>query len=180
MRFSHSLFRDAFERSALKLSVVSLSAVSVTFGILLALNVSKEPIVIERACETRLSETTSSTQTKLEIESFLKEAVALRFDSMTLRDPSSYMVQDLFISRSKEQEELKKSGIDQRLIVRSVRLDGDHFVIDADRLVAVGKARSAIPITLQAKISSKGRSLTNPYGLVLTSIDQLKEEKKND
>jgi hypothetical protein len=59
-------------------------------------------------------------------------------------------------------------------------VDGDRFVIGADRLIAVGKARSAIPMVLIAKISSKGRSLTNPYGLVLTAIDQQKEDKKND
>lgn len=181
MKFSQSISKDAFDRSALKLAVICLSILSLTSGILLSLNLTKEPILVERACETRLLTTASSSQSSEEIETFVKEAVALRFDSIITRDPSSYMVQDLFVARAKEQTDLKKGGIDQRLIVRSVKLDGDHFVIESDRLVAIGKARSAIPTTLVAKIASKGRSLTNPYGLVLTSIDQIKVEgKKND
>jgi predicted DNA-binding ribbon-helix-helix protein len=177
MRFSHNVAKEIFDRSALKLAVLCLSIVSLTLGIFLTLDVSKEPIIVERACETKLLDSASASQTKDEIEAFVKEAVALRFDSIVTRDPSAFMVQDLFVSRTKEQDELKRSSIDQRMIVRSVRLEGDHFVIDADRLVAVGKARSAIPATLIAKISSKGRSMTNPYGLVLTSIEQPKSEK---
>jgi len=146
----------------------------------LSFDLSKEPIVVERACETKLLEVKSSSQTKDEVQSFIKEAVALRFDSLISRDPSSFMVQDLFIARSKEQDELKRNGIDQRLIVRNVRVEKDYFLIDADRLVAVGKVRSAIPTVLIVRVSSKSRSLTNPYGLVLTNVDQLKEEKKNE
>lgn len=180
MRFSHNVAKEMFDRSALKLAVLCLSIISLTFSIFLALDVSKEPIVIERACETKLLKEGSSAQTKDEIHSFVKEAVALRFDSQVVRDPSAYMVQDLFVSRNKEQDELKKSGIDQRVIVRSVQLNNDRFIIEADRLVAVGKARSALPMILIARISSKARSLTNPYGLIMTSIDQEKENKKND
>jgi hypothetical protein len=180
MRFSHNIAKEVFDRSALKLAVLCLSIVSLTFAIFLALDVSKEPIIVERACETKLLASASSSQTKDEIEAFVKEGVALRFNTQVTRDPAAFMVQDLFVSRVKEQDELKKSGIDQRVIVRSTRLDGDKFVVEADRLVAVGKVRSAIPIVLFAKISSKGRSLTNPYGLVLISVDQQKEEKKND
>jgi len=180
MKFSQVLLKEAFERSALKLAVICLSVLSLVFSILLSFDLSKEPIVVERACETKLLEVKSSSQTKDEVQSFIKEAVALRFDSLISRDPSSFMVQDLFIARSKEQDELKRNGIDQRLIVRNVRVEKDYFLIDADRLVAVGKVRSAIPTVLIVRVSSKSRSLTNPYGLVLTNVDQLKEEKKNE
>lgn len=180
MKFSDARLKEAFERSALKLTVICLSVISLTFSILLGLDLSKEPIVVERACETRLLDVMSSSQTKEEVERFVREAVSLRFDSIASRDPSAFMVQDLFVARSKEQEELKRGGVDQRLIVRSVKINGDYFVVEADRVVAIGKARSAIPTVLIARVSSKGRSLTNPYGLVLTSIDQMKEEKRND
>jgi hypothetical protein len=180
MRFSHNIAKEIFDRSALKLAVLCLSLVSLTFGIFLALDVSKEPVIIERACETNLLSSASSSQSKEEVLAFVKVAVALRFDTQVSRDPSVFMVQDLVVSRSKEQDELKKNNIDQRVFVRSARLDGDHFVIESDRLIAVGKVRSAIPTTLIAKISSKSRSMTNPYGLVLTNIDQLKTGEKND
>lgn len=180
MKLSEARVKEAFERSALKLAVICLSIISLTFSILLGLDLSKEPIVVERSCETKLLDVSSASQTKEEVQAFVKDAVTLRFDSLVSRDPSAFMVQDLFVARSKEQEELKRSGVDQRLIVRSVKLNGDYFVIDADRVVAMGKARSAIPTTLVARVSSKGRNLTNPYGLVLTSVDQLKEEKKSE
>jgi hypothetical protein len=180
MRFSQAMVKEAFERSTLKLTVLVLSILTLTFGILLIFDLSKAPIIIERACESRLLELSSSSQSKEEVEAFIRDAVALRFDSNPAHDPSAYMVQDLVAARAREQSELKHSNIDQRLIIRSVQLSGDHFEVAADRLVAIGKVRSAIPIILIAKIASKGRSLTNPFGLVLTQIDQVQvsEEKK--
>ncbi len=180
MKFSQAHVKDAFERSALKLALIGLSVISLTFSILLGLDLSKAPLIIERACETNLLEVSSTSQSQEEVLAFMREAVGLRFDSTVSRDPSAFMVQDLFAARSKEQDELKRGAVDQRLIVRSIRFEKDHFTIEADRLVAVGKARSAIPITLTARISSKNRSLSNPYGLVLTSIEQIREGKPND
>lgn len=180
MRFSDARVKEAFERSSLKFSVFCLSIISLVFGILLAFDLSKEAILIERGCESKLLAVSSASQTKEEIQTFVEQAVKLRFDSKVSHDPSAFMLQDLYVARAKEQDELKRSGIDQRIIVRSVKLNNDFFLIEADRIVAVGKARSAIPTTLVARISSKGRSLTNPYGLVLTNIDQLKQEKKNE
>lgn len=121
----------------------------------------------------------SSRQTKEEMESFLKIAISLRFDSIIAQDPSAYMIQDIYLNRTKEQEELKKSNVDQKIIIRSIDGKQEHFTINADRVVAVGKARSAIPIVLEARVSSKDRSLSNPYGLTLTSVEQVKEEGKN-
>lgn len=175
MKFSEAKLKEALERSALKLSVISLSVLTLVFGILLSFDLSKEALVVERGCETNLLQTTGESQTKEEIESFIRKAVGLRFDSSIQSDPSNFMVQDLLLARLKEQAELKKSNIDQKLIVRSIKSEGSHFKIEVDRVIAAGTARSAISSVLAAKISSKNRSLSNPYGLVLTSIDQVKE-----
>lgn len=177
MKFTEMQLKEAVERSTLKIAVICLSVMSLTFSILLTLDLSKDAVVVERACETQILDVKSAAQTEEEIKNFLKEAISLRFDSIVSRDPSSYMVQDVFVARTKEQDELKRGGVDQRVIVRDVKLSGNHFLVGADRLVAIGKARSAIPITLTVQVASKHRSLTNPYGLVLTSIDQLKEGK---
>lgn len=179
MKFSEARLRETFERSALKLSVICLSIISLVFSILLGLDLSKEAIVIERACEASVLRVASSAQTKEEIDSFVRAAVAARFDSTVSHDPSAYMLQDLVVARSKEQDELKRSGVDQRMIVRKVLFNDGNTIVDADRVVAVGKARSAIPIVLSAVVSSKNRSLSNPYGLVLTSIEQKKVEATN-
>ena len=102
MKFSQVMVKEALERSALKLAVVCLSTLSLIFSILLALDLSKEPIVVERACESKVLEISSSAQTKEEILSFVKDAVALRFDSNASRDPSAFLAQDLFVARTKE------------------------------------------------------------------------------
>ncbi len=180
MRFSEKIVKDAFEKSALKLAVLVLSITTLAFSFMLAMDLSKEALVIERGCESQMAKLGSQSQSKEEIHSFLVKAVEARFNTLPPADPNAFLVQDLLISRSKEQDELKGRGIDQRLIVLETKLSGDRFMIEADRLVAVGVARSAIPIKLSARLSSKTRSLTNPYGLILTSIDQIesKEEKR--
>jgi hypothetical protein len=177
MNFLQTRIREVVERSGLKLAVLCLSVLSLTFGLMLAFDLSRDPIVVERACETTLASLGSAKQTREEVEAFLREAVSVRFDSVISKAPSDFLTQDLALARAKEQEELKRSGVDQRMLVRSVKLDGDHFLVVADRLVAIDKARSAIPLLLVARIASKDRSLSNPYGLVLTAIDQDKEVK---
>lgn len=179
MNFLQTKIKEAIENSGLKIAVLSLSAITLIFAIMLSLDLSKEAILIERGCETALIKTNSTAQTQDEIEGFIKMAVSLRFDSILQRDPASFMVSDLLAVRTKEQDELKRGGVDQRLIVRSVKLKGDSFFIEADRLVAVQKARSAIATILVAQISSKPRSFTNPYGLVLTKIEQVKEVRND-
>lgn len=180
MRFQEKILKDAIEHSALRLAVIALSVTTLTFGVLLAADVAKDPVIIERGCETALAKAQSASQSKEEIDAFLDRALRVRFNTESPADPSSYLVQDLLVSRAKEQEELKNRGIDQRLIFRWGKLEGDHFVVEADRLIAVGSVRSALPIKLNVKISSKPRSLTNPYGLILTSVTQLegKDEKQ--
>jgi hypothetical protein len=76
----------------------------------------------------------------------------------------------------KEQSELKNKSIDQRVIVRSIKFENDKYVVEADRLISIGKVRTAVPLDLNVNISSKVRSVSNPYGLILTFVDQIKEE----
>lgn len=180
MKLESHLIKEAFEKSALKLSLLVLSVLTLSFAILLILDLTKEPILIERGCETELLKTTSQSQTKEEVNHFLEQAVQSRFNTKIEKDPSAYLIQDLLVLRKKEQTELKNQNIDQKLIVRKITLEKDLFIIEADRLIAVEKVRSAIPTQLIAKIASKERSLTNPYGLILTSIEQVKEGRTNE
>jgi len=180
MKFTDFTTKEIFEHSALKLALLLLSVTNIVFFIMLVMDFAKDPVVIDRSCESTLLEVSSAKQTKQEIEVFLKTAISLRFDSTVTQDPSSYMIQDIYLNRTKEQEELKKSNVDQKMIVRNIEGKAGYFTINADRVVAVGKARSAIPIILEAKVSSKDRSVSNPYGLTLTSIEQKKEVGIND
>ena len=76
----------------------------------------------------------------------------------------------------KEQSELKNKSFDQRVIVRSIKFDQDKYFVEADRLISIGKVRTAVPFDLTVNISSKVRSVSNPYGLILTMVDQVKDE----
>lgn len=180
MQLKNHIIKEAFEKSTLKLAVLVLSTISLSFAILLILDLTKEPILIDRGCETELLKSSSQSQTQEEINRFMELAIASRFNTRVEKEPSSYLSHDLLVLRTKEQSDLKNQNIDQKLIVRKITLQKDHFLIEADRLIAVEKVRSAIPTLLIAKIASKDRSLTNPYGLVLTSVDQIKEGKLNE
>ncbi len=173
MRFLDYQIKEVLERSALKFSVFILSILSVTLGIFLIVDSQKTPIVIDRACESQIVKISSSVQTKSEIKAFLREALKLRFDSKPNRDPSAYMTSDLLAERAHEQSELSRSNINQMLIVRSIHDVGKSYEVLADRLIAVGEIRSAIPIVLKVQIASKLRSITNPYGLVLTDVTEI-------
>jgi hypothetical protein len=180
MKFTEAQVKEFFERSALKMAVLCLSVIAFTFSVLLALDLSKEPIVVERSCESRILKQSSSNQSKEEILEFVSLAIGLRFDTNPSREPSAFLIQDLYLSRAKEQEDLKRSQVDQRFVVRAVRESDGSFIVEGDRLVAIGRARSAIPIVLKIQLSATGRSLTNPYGLMLISVEQVKEEVKNE
>ena len=54
----------------------------------------------------------------------------------------------------------------------------DYFIIEADRLYSIKEIRSTLPIKLKAIVQSKKRTATNPYGLILTKTEEIKEDKK--
>jgi hypothetical protein len=180
MRFIDAVNQEAVGRSLTRLALASLSITSLVFALLLAMDLSREPIVIDRACESRLAGVSGAGQTKEEIQAFLEAALRARFETAPPVDPSAYLSQELLVSRAREQDELKTRGLEQRIVFRGAAIDSGRYALEADRVIAAGGARSAIVIRLFAKIASKSRSLTNPYGLVLTALEQQKEEPKHE
>ena len=136
----------------------------------------KDPIIIERGCDSKIAEIQSANQTKTEIENFIKVALSSRFDSVLKSDPAIFLNENLQIARAKAQSELKNKSIDQRVIVRSIKFDQNKYFVEADRLISIGKIRTAVPLDLTVDISSKIRSISNPYGLILTLVEQIKDE----
>jgi hypothetical protein len=59
------------------------------------------------------------------------------------------------------------------LFIRSVRESENGFTVDADRLIAVGDIRSAFKFPLNVRVESKARSLSNPYGLLLSNVQTI-------
>ena len=73
-------------------------------------------------------------------------------------------------NRSSEQEEMKRRNVRQRVVVSAVLKKDDAYVVDADRILAVGNLRSALQFPLAVKIQRASRSFSNPYGLVLLKV----------
>lgn len=169
------------QQSSLQIALVIMTLATFCFGAMNFYLNAKDPLVIERACETKVAEIQSTTQSPEEIEEFLKIAISSRFDSKFKLDVTSFLSEPLIQSRTKEQSELKNKNIDQRVIIRSVKLIQNRYFIEADRLIGVDKIRTALPLELNVTIASKIRSLSNPYGLLLTQVEQIKkEEDSND
>lgn len=167
---------NMIQKSSLQIALITMSVTASAFGIMNIFSNMKDPIVIERGCDSKIAEIQSANQTKAEIENFIKIALAARFDSIQKNDPAIYLTENLQTARMKEQSELKNKSIEQRVIVRSIKFDQDKYFVEADRLIGIGKVRTAVPLDLTLNISSKVRSVSNPYGLILTMVDQVKEE----
>ncbi len=167
---------NMIQKSSLQIALTLMSIVASVFGIMNVFSSMKDPIIIERGCDSKLADIQSSSQTKEEIENFIKTALSVRFDSVVKYDPAIFLTEGLQIVRTKEQFELKSKNIDQRVIVRSVKFEQDKYFVEADRLIGIGKVRTAVPLNLSLLISSKIRSISNPYGLILTLVDQIKDD----
>ena len=167
---------NMIQKSSLQIALTTMSVIAFAFGIMNISSNMKDPIVIERGCDSKIAEIQSANQTKAEIENFIKISLSARFDSILKNDPAIYLTENLQTARMKEQSELKNKSIDQRVIVRSIKFDQDKYFVEADRLISIGKVRTAVPLDLTVNISSKVRSVSNPYGLILTMVDQVKDE----
>ena len=162
------------QKSSLQLALTIMSITAVCFGVMNIFANMKDPLIIERGCDSSVASIQSVNQTKEEIENFLNLVISVRFDSIIKHDPALFLSENLQLSRTREQADLKNKNIDQRVIIRSIKIDQDKYLIEADRLISIGKVRTAVPLDLIVSLSSKVRSLSNPYGLVLTNAEQVK------
>lgn len=119
----------------------------------------------------------SDTLTDNEIKAFLLEALPMRFDSLTyLKD--GFLSLKQAAAREKDQAALKERKITQRLVISDIKITGEEINVTADRLLTLGKIKSALAFNLKASVQKTSRSESNPYGLVLSSVSQI--ENKED
>lgn len=179
MKFTNAWANVISQNITLRLVVGVLTLCSLFFCIALARLSVREPLVIERGCFSNVAAPSSGKHTDLEIENFLREAVPMRFDSKAA-DFRAFLSDDELVFRIKEQEELSKKGMTQKVIVNGTKIEKDTFTIDADRLFSIGKVRSALPFPLAVDLRSVNRTASNPYGLILKRVMPItdKEEAK--
>lgn len=164
------------ENSNLKILVVSLCALALFLTVAVTNMATKTPLVFERGCATRMLPTAESPPNDEEIKSFAEKALMARFNYEPQGLDYLSLKQRGF--REKEQLELSKQKMKQTVIVNTVQVSKDGLVIDADRIVSVSNVRSALRFPLKVQIEMTDRSEANPYGLLLTEVSPLEEEKK--
>ena len=83
------------------------------------------------------------------------------------------------LSREKEQSSLKQKQIFQKIIVDKILASDKELIVNADRLLTVGKIKTVLPLEMKVKIQRTNRTESNPYGLILSSLSPIetKEEK---
>lgn len=179
MRFSMAWADVAKQNNVLRIAVIGVTFVCVVV-LMIALNFAfKEPLVIERGCFSAIAVTHSQVQTPQEIEAFLNEAVAERFNSGAVVVGDYFALEELK-ARENEQTELARREIKQKVVVNSVTKQGDGYLVDADRVLSVGKIRSAFQMPMVVTIANATRTSGNPYGLVVLRVAPIKTEDKKD
>lgn len=177
MRFHVALDSLEKENQVLRFSVIGLLVLSVVLcsGILYAS--MKDPLVIERACYSRSLTLANATPTKEEMAGFLEIALRERFNSDT--EEFRLLTSDQLTARNREQTELAKQKLVQKVLVNKIDIEEDGFLnIDADRFISTGDVRTVLRFPLKVEIAKIARTDSNPYGLLLTDVQPLVSNEK--
>ncbi len=178
MKFSLAWADVAAQNTALKIALASVSVTAIILAAGLASASLKDPLIIDRACVTTAAITKSDSRTTGEIQSFIRTALAERFNSQS--ESTVYLSDEERHFRNEEQKKLKTSGFKQTLIVGDITVKDHEARVDSDRLIAVGDIRSAFRFPLRLQVFQVPRSETNPYGLILDKIEPEKTSSKQD
>lgn len=178
MKYTEAWASVASQNALLKLAISILGLLTLVLGMTTLKLTFKDAIVIERGCFSKVTNQVKDEHTKQEVETFLQEALAQRFDSM-VQPVDGLVSPDELRLRQTEQKELETRNIKQRIIINQVSPSNDGaYLVDADRIIYVNELRSAFRFQLLVKLESKARSQSNPYGLLIVSAKQV--ETSND
>lgn len=175
MKYTEAWASIAQQNLNLKRITMVFIALSLTLSVLCLRLGSKDVVVVERGCYSKVVPLVNTNHTQEEIETFLRQAISFRFDSSVQPD-DGFLSSEESKLRDQEQKDLKSKNLGQSIIVRSAKEDSDGFLIEADRVVSVGEVRSAFKFNLKAKVESRARTGSNPYGLVLATVKVVKSE----
>lgn len=164
------------ENRFLKILIFIVLLLSIFLCSVVAVVSSKDPLVIAKGCYSRAVDKEPAAPADDEIKAFVEEALKARFNSSWSSPSLLSREQSLF--RDKEQLELTKQKMRQTVVVNNVDLEKDNVTVDADRLISVGDIRSSFKFPLKVQIKTEMRSESNPYGLVLSEVEEIHEVKK--
>jgi hypothetical protein len=176
MKFTEVWANTLYANSILKISTAVLGLVVLILTFALIRLGLRDPIIVERACFSSVIGSVKIPHTQAEIESLAKLALEHRFNSDAV-DNASFISTSELLNRNKEQEELKSKTITQKILINGLKVEGTKVVVDADRLLASGKIKSVVSFPLQVELIENNRTPSNPYGLLLAKVNQIKETK---
>jgi hypothetical protein len=176
MNYIENLKKSFDEKELLKIINLTLTGIVIALSATIVTTVTRDPIVIDRSShKTAIIEKIATDEEKLtEVESFLREALSLRFDSKA-KSSNELLSKELARAHEIEEGELKAKQVAQSIVVNGIQKSKDGFVVDADRVVAISKLRSAFAFPIKVQILKVDRSQENPYGLVFIRVEKLKE-----
>jgi hypothetical protein len=159
-----------FVIATLCLVVITLSVISTNLAM-------KEPVVIERGCQTMERLPANTSQSPEEIKSYVNEVRINRFNSgVTPR--IAWMAPDQARQRKIEHDELEKRRLAQKVVIETVEVNKSGIRVVGDRILSIGKIRSAFPFVMDVALETTARSGANPYGLVLTRVQPVADSPK--
>jgi hypothetical protein len=164
------------ENRFLKVLVSGVLILAISLCIVIMSVGSKDPLLIERGCYSRVVQKGLVNPSDAEIKAFVEEAVKARFTTGWSNPLVLTSEQNVF--KEKEQAELTKQKMKQRVIVNDVTIGKESILVDADRLISVGDIRSTFKFPLKMQLKTGTRSEENPYGLLLSEVDEVSEVKK--
>src|SRR5258708_702273 len=136
MRFPTAWAAIASQNVTLKVAVLSTSLSCVVFAVTSAKLALKDPLVIDRACYTSALPTKSTKRSPAEVEAFLKEAIAQRFNT-DAAPKEGFLSTDELKFRAQEQGELKKHDMTQKVILNPpTKIDGNIVTAETDRIIS--------------------------------------------
>jgi hypothetical protein len=170
MRFPTAWASIASQNVTLKTAVLAMSLCLMFLGVATTKLAMKPPLIIDRACYSGAVSASSAKHTQMEIESFLREALAQRFNTEAVVK-EGFLSTDETKFRAQEQTDLKRKEMSQKVIFNSpAKVEGSVLTVDTDRLISIAKVRSAFSFPIMVTISDTPRTESNPYGLIIEKI----------
>ena len=176
MKFSSVWDSLEKENRHLKMLSAALVVLSVSLSIAVMSTASQAPLIVERGTESRVLNPQPEKPTEEEMIAFGFEALPARFSTREGNIELLSLRQREY--RAGEQEELLKQKMKQVIIVNSISVEKTGLRVDADRLISIGDIRSTLRFPLRVELERTRRTVSNPYGLVISEVDQIKPEVK--
>jgi len=165
------------QNQTLKIVILSLSFLVIILGFTTVAQSFKEPLLIEKGCYSEVKKSATTKHSEREIKAFVTWGLSQRFNSSDKLVASTLSYKETK-KRRIELKEINHRKMKQRVIVNSIELKEGKAYVDSDRLISVGKVRSAFIFPLIVSLESVSRTIGNPYGLRIKSVVEIKRKSK--